>query len=65
MYARLTSLRNQHTALDHKIRREEKRPLPDLLQIRSLKKVKLGLRDEMRRIEAVLDRNRQNETVQV
>lgn len=58
MYTRLKSLRDQHSTIDHLIRREERHPFPDMLQIRTLKKFKLRLRDEIRRIEYVVKRQR-------
>jgi len=58
MYNRLNSLRSQHTTLDSLIRREEVHPYPDRQHIRSLKKFKLRLRDEISRIETGLNANR-------
>jgi hypothetical protein len=54
MNNRLKSLRSQHNTLDSLIRREEKRPYPDTQHIRSLKKFKLRLRDEIERIGSEL-----------
>lgn len=54
MQARLTSLRNQHNTLDNLIQREEMHLYPDAHHIRSLKKIKLRLRDEITRIELTL-----------
>lgn len=54
MYNRLKSLRSQHNTLDALIRREELHPYPDTQHIRSLKKFKLRLRDEIARIETNL-----------
>ncbi|EAV43775.1 YdcH family protein [Roseibium aggregatum] len=54
MYNRLKSLRSQHNTLDALIRREELHPYPDTQHIRSLKKFKLRLRDEIARIETSL-----------
>ena len=54
MYNRLKSLQSQHTTLDTLIRREEMHPYPDRQHIRSLKKFKLRLRDEINRIETGL-----------
>ncbi len=56
MIKRLRSLRKQHDTLDARIRQEEKRPAPDSLHIRTLKKFKLRLRDEMNRLERVIER---------
>jgi hypothetical protein len=58
MYNRLKSLRSQHSTLDSLIRREEMHAYPDTQHIRSLKKFKLRLRDEINRIEAGLNANR-------
>ena len=58
MYNRLKSLRSQHSTLDSLIRREEMHPYPDTHHIRSLKKFKLRLRDEIARIEDGLNVNR-------
>lgn len=57
MHSRLKSLRNQHNTLDSLIRREEMHPYPDTLHIRSLKKFKLRLREEIARIETALAPN--------
>ncbi|MBO6757095.1 MAG: YdcH family protein [Roseibium sp.] len=56
MYTRLRALRSQHESLDVQIRREQKRPAPDDGHIRTLKKFKLRIRDEMARLERVLER---------
>ncbi|MTH96867.1 YdcH family protein [Roseibium sp. RKSG952] len=56
MYTRLKALRSQHETLETQIRREEKRPAPDAMHIRTLKKFKLRIRDEIARLEHVLDR---------
>ena len=58
MYNRLKSLRSQHNTLDSLIRREEMHPYPDTHHIRSLKKFKLRLRDEIARIEGGMNSNR-------
>ncbi len=55
MYNRLKSLRSQHNTLDSLIRREHLHPYPDSQHIRSLKKFKLRLRDEISMIENRLD----------
>ena len=54
MYTRLRALRSQHENLDDQIRQEERRPAPDHLHIRTLKKFKLRLREEIARLEQVL-----------
>ncbi|TYC63302.1 DUF465 domain-containing protein [Rhodobacterales bacterium] len=54
MDRRLNSLRTQHNTLDSLIRREEMHPHPDTLHIRSLKKFKLRLRDEIAKLERSL-----------
>jgi len=58
MYNRLKSLRSQHNTLDALIRREEMHAYPDRQHIRSLKKFKLRLRDEISRIETSLHSGR-------
>jgi len=55
MHNRLKSLRRQHSTLDGLIQREELHPYPDTQHIRSLKKFKLRLRDEIERIETGLN----------
>ncbi|KIT17475.1 hypothetical protein jaqu_06630 [Jannaschia aquimarina] len=49
--AELTVLRQQHRDLDDAIAALEQGPLPDMLQIRRLKKQKLALKDRIGRIE--------------
>jgi hypothetical protein len=58
MYNRLKSLHRQHNTLDSLIQREERHPYPDNQHIRSLKKFKLRLRDEISRIEGALSSRR-------
>jgi hypothetical protein len=55
MYRRLNALRRQHRSLETQIEEEEKRPAPDAMHVRTLKKFKLRLRDEINRIEGALD----------
>lgn len=54
MHRRLISLRNQHNSLNDLIRREQMHPYPDTQHLRTLKKLKLRLRDEIHRIEGTL-----------
>ena len=49
-YAHLDALRDKHAAIDRDIQSEERRPMPDIDQIALLKKRKLQLKDEMRRV---------------
>lgn len=55
MYRRLNALRRQHQSLETQIEEEEKRPAPDAMHVRTLKKFKLRLRDEINRIERNLE----------
>lgn len=57
MYRRLNALRRQHQSLESQILEEEKRPAPDAMHVRTLKKFKLRLRDEISRIETTLERS--------
>jgi len=56
MYTRLKALRSQHAGIEAQIHREQKRPAPDQMHIRTLKKFKLHIRDEIGRLERVLQR---------
>lgn len=56
MYTRLKALRGQHASLDAQIRREHRRPAPDTLHVQTLKKFRLRIRDEIGRLERVLER---------
>lgn len=56
MYTRLKALRGQHSSLDEQIRHEHRRPAPDTLHVQTLKKFKLRIRDEINRLERVLER---------
>ena len=51
---RLHALRRKHLQLEGEIAREEARPAPDSLRVRSLKLLKLRTRDQMARIGRVL-----------
>lgn len=48
--ARLETLREKHEQLDHKIEKEENRPLPDYAEVHTLKRRKLKLKDELTRM---------------
>ena len=50
----LAALREQHRDLDDAIAALEGAPLPDMLQVRRLKKRKLALKDRIARIEDAL-----------
>ncbi len=54
MYRRLKSLQSQHRTLDMLIEREISRPAHDPLHVRGLKKIRLRLRDEIARVEAIV-----------
>ncbi len=53
--ARLTDLRQDHADLDAAIHALSASPLPDLVVIGRLKRKKLGLKDEIARIEDFLN----------
>lgn len=44
---RMASLKSKHKTLEHEIRNEERRPLPDEMHLHVLKKQKLLLKDEI------------------
>ena len=46
----LQALRNKHADLETQIHQEQTRPLPDPVTIRSLKRAKLEIKDEIRRL---------------
>ena len=48
----LQTLRNKHADLETQIHQEQTRPLPDPVTIRSLKRAKLEIKDEMRRLRS-------------
>ena len=52
---RLIELRIEHADLDAGVDRLTESPMPDELLLRRLKKRRLGLRDEISRIEQLLD----------
>jgi hypothetical protein len=47
---RADSLKAKHAALDMQISEEERRPLPDTTVIHDLKRQKLKIKDELRKI---------------
>lgn len=51
MHKRLEALRRRHNEIDNAVRQEAQRPAPDSVTVRTLKKVKLRLKDD---IEALL-----------
>ncbi|WP_417684036.1 YdcH family protein [Roseibium sp.] len=57
MHRRLKALRDQHRTLDTLIEREVIRPAHDVMHVRTLKKIRLRLRDEIARIEALVRRD--------
>lgn len=50
---RIWRLRNKRRDLAQKLRAELKRPQPDALEVQELKRLKLRLKDEIARIEAL------------
>ena len=48
--ARLSALQCRHAALDTRVERELKRPLPCGMELQRLRRQKLYLKDEMRRL---------------
>lgn len=46
----LDSLRNKHAALEHRIRDEQRRPGADNLELTSLKRQKLHLKQEIEKL---------------
>lgn len=51
---RLTRLQEQHRDMDAAVEALEEAPVPDMLQIRRLKKRKLALKDEIRALSATM-----------
>ncbi len=49
--ARLSSLKTRHSSLDEQLLEELRRPVPDTIQVRKLKRGKLRLKDEIAAIE--------------
>lgn len=47
---RIETLRSRHTVTDRKIVLESQRPMPNAMLIRSLKREKLRLKDEIERL---------------
>ena len=50
---RLERLREEHREMDQTVEELESAPVPDLLQIRRLKKRKLALKDEIRALSSI------------
>ena len=50
---RVWRLRNKRRDLDRKLREELKRPRPDSLAVQELKRLKLRLKDDLARLEAL------------
>ncbi|QNL18331.1 YdcH family protein [Hyphobacterium sp. CCMP332] len=48
MIGRLNALKSRHSELEKKLSEEQARPLPDSLDIATLKKMKLEVKDELR-----------------
>lgn len=55
LHARLTELRQDHADLDAAVQAISLSPLPDMLLIARLKRKKLALKDEIARIEDLLN----------
>ena len=55
LHARLSELRQDHAALDAAVAAISSLPMPDMLLIARLKRKKLALKDEMARIEDLLN----------
>lgn len=47
MIGRLNALKSRHSELEKKLSEEQARPLPDSLDIATLKKMKLEVKDEL------------------
>jgi len=47
MFGRLTALKSRHAALEKKLSEEQSRPLPESLEIATLKKMKLDVKDQI------------------
>ncbi|WP_394692316.1 YdcH family protein [Hyphobacterium sp.] len=47
MIGRLNALKSRHSELEKKLSEEQSRPLPDSLDIATLKKMKLEVKDEL------------------
>ncbi|MFK7792217.1 MAG: YdcH family protein [Devosiaceae bacterium] len=56
----LAELERRHLAIDTKISTQERRPAADVLEIASLKKQKLSLKDEIERLRKETDMGRPN-----
>lgn len=54
MIAILKALRSRHSIIESRIQREEMRPYPDSLRIRSMKKIRLQLREKILKAEAMV-----------
>ncbi|WP_150495236.1 YdcH family protein [Roseibium aquae] len=61
MHTRLKALQSRHASLEARLQREQKRPAPDLFHVRTLKKFKLRIRDEIKRLERGLERRRHSD----
>ena len=56
----LAELERRHLAIDTKISDEQRRPATDAIEIASLKKQKLSLKDEIERLRKGVDTARHN-----
>lgn len=60
MIARLKALKARHGILESRIQREEARSAPDSIRITSMKKIRLQLREEIQKVEALVLRATQS-----
>ena len=54
--ARKSALRSRHARINTEIMVEQPRPLPDSLHLLSLKRIRLQIKDELRRLETLARR---------
>ena len=56
MFKRLRTLRSKHHTLEDKISKELKRPMPDMMRLQQLKRLKLQLKDKIYALQAIRQR---------
>ena len=56
MFKRLRTLRSKHHALEDKISKELKRPMPDMMRLQQLKRLKLQLKDKIYALQSIRQR---------
>ncbi|MEQ8305218.1 MAG: YdcH family protein [Hoeflea sp.] len=54
MIATLKALRSRHSIIESRIQREQMRPSPDSLRVMSMKKIRLQLREQIQKAEAMV-----------